>query len=155
MNNKLHRIVIAPWKAWGSKQWRLSIPFELLGLRYGVAILVMLTIFRVSAAWAISWTPYPLPPIGNIIGQFNDVIFDGTQFWAVVANGWVQKSLDGATWISVAPGPTYFFYDIAHGGGNQYVVVGQGTTLLGLYTGQTDSGCVPPPSGMVGWWPLD
>jgi len=45
MNNKLHRIVTAPWKAWGSKQWRLNIPFELLGLRYGVAILVMLTIF--------------------------------------------------------------------------------------------------------------
>jgi len=45
MNNKLHRIVTAPWKAWRSKQMRLSIPFELLGLRNGVAILVMLTIF--------------------------------------------------------------------------------------------------------------
>jgi hypothetical protein len=45
MNNKLHRIITAPWKAWRSKQWRFSIPFELLGLCYGVAILVMLTIF--------------------------------------------------------------------------------------------------------------
>jgi uncharacterized repeat protein (TIGR01451 family) len=81
----------------------------------------------VSAAGVINWTPYPLPPVGNIIGQFNNVIFDGTQFWAVGANGWVQKSPDGVTWTSVAPGPTYFFYDIAYGGGNQYVVVGAGS----------------------------
>jgi hypothetical protein len=45
MNNKLHRIVIAPWKAWRSKQWRLSISFEFLGLHYAVLILFMLPLF--------------------------------------------------------------------------------------------------------------
>jgi hypothetical protein len=45
MNNKLHRIITAPWKAWRSKQWRLSISFEFLGLHYAVLILVMLPLF--------------------------------------------------------------------------------------------------------------
>jgi hypothetical protein len=45
MNNKLHGIVIAHCKAWGSKQWQLSISFELLDLLYRVAILFVLTIF--------------------------------------------------------------------------------------------------------------
>jgi len=93
-----------------------------------------------SAAGVINWTPYPLPPVGNIIGQFNDVIFDGTQFWAVGANGWVQKSPDGVTWTSVAPGPTYFFYDIAYGGGNQYVVVGAGSGGAGSSVYVTNDG---------------
>jgi hypothetical protein len=49
MNNKLHRIVTAPWKAWRSKQLRLSISFEFLGLHYAVLILVMLSLFLGTA----------------------------------------------------------------------------------------------------------
>ncbi len=110
-----------------------------------------------AGAAAISWTPYPLPPVGNIIGQFNDVIFDGSQFWAVGANGWVQKSPDGATWTSVAPGPTYFFYDIAHGGGGQYVVVGAGGGGGGSTVYVTNDGgttWTQSTTGVPTFWPL-
>ena len=74
-----------------------------------------------NAAGAISWTPHP------VLANFHDVIFDGNQFWAVGDNGLVQVSPDGATWTSAAPGPSLYFYGIAHGGGGQYVVVGAGS----------------------------
>jgi len=93
-----------------------------LNQRWLLAITVFLTGSLVSsAAGAISWTPHP------VLANFHDVIFDGNQFWAVGDNGLVQVSPDGATWTSAAPGPSYNFYGIAHGGGGQYVVVGAGS----------------------------
>jgi probable HAF family extracellular repeat protein len=44
MTGKLHRIVTAPWKAWGSKQWRLSIQLVIL----------------VELVWAVVWGAEPL-----------------------------------------------------------------------------------------------
>jgi len=44
MNYKLHHNASKPWKAWRSKQWRMSISFELLGLRYPSVILVLLSL---------------------------------------------------------------------------------------------------------------
>ena len=103
-----------------------------------------------GAAGAISWTPHPLS------ANFNDVIFDGTQFWAVGDNGLVQTSPDGATWTSVAPGPSYNFYGIAHGGGGQYVVVGagSGSTNVNISVYVTNNGGLTWSQGtvLVSWY---
>jgi hypothetical protein len=62
MNYKPHRNASKPWRAWGSKQWRLSIPFELLGLRYGVSILVMLPLFLGTAGCGADTNPEASTP---------------------------------------------------------------------------------------------
>jgi hypothetical protein len=96
MNNKLLRILTAPWKAWRSKEWRLSIPFKLPDLRYGVPILVMLHLFLGTTGFKKA-TKHEAPTPEQQLEQANQAIpLDQEQELGGKAKGKVRKSEEAA-----------------------------------------------------------
>jgi hypothetical protein len=92
MDYKLHRKLSRSWKTFDTKQWRFSIPFELLGLRYGVAILVMLHLFLGTTGFKKA-TKHEAPTPEQQLEQANQAIpLDQEQELGGKAKGKVRKS---------------------------------------------------------------